>query len=129
MPLNVMDAHFRSFDRLGPPALARDGIGVLGMRSMGGGLLLKSNTVTPVECLRYALSLPTSTVITGIDSMKVLEQDLEVVKTFRPLTQEQAAALLARTVKAADDGPFERFKTTNAFGSTAKHLQWLAQGA
>src|SRR5439155_6751293 len=86
MPLNVMDAHFRSFEKQVLPALVKEGIGVLGMKSMGDGLILKSKTVTPVECLHYAMTLPTSTVITGIDSLKVLKQDLEAVKTFRPLT-------------------------------------------
>jgi len=127
MPLNVMDAHFRSFERLVLPVLVRDEIGVLGMKSMGDGLLLKSGVVTPVECLRYALSLPTSTVITGIDSLKVLEQDLKGVKTFRPLTEQQVADLLAKTVKAALSGQFERFKTTNGFDGTAKNPKWLGK--
>src|SRR5207302_6048683 len=77
MPLNVMDAHFRSFAHHVLPVLLKEGIGVLGMKPMGSGLILKSKTVTPVECLHYALTLPTSTVITGIDSMDVLKQDLE----------------------------------------------------
>src|SRR4051812_26474807 len=89
MPLNVLDAHFRSFEKKVLPVLVKDGIGVLGMKSMGDGLVLKSKAATPVECLHYAMSLPTSTVITGIDSMKILEQDLKAVKTFEPLTEEQ----------------------------------------
>jgi aryl-alcohol dehydrogenase-like predicted oxidoreductase len=125
MPLNVMDAHFRSFGKKVLPVLVRKEIGVLGMKSMGDGLLLKSKTVTPVECLHYAMSLPTSTVITGIDSLKILKQDLEAVKTFRPLTEKQMAALLARTAKAASDGRYERFKTTNGFDGTAKNPKWL----
>jgi aryl-alcohol dehydrogenase-like predicted oxidoreductase len=125
MPLNVMDAHFRSFGRNVLPVLVREGIGVLGMKSMGDGLLLKSKTVTPVECLHYAMNLPTSTVITGIDSLKILEQDLEAVKTFRPLTEKQVAALLARTARAASEGRFERFKTTNGFDGTARNPRWL----
>jgi hypothetical protein len=95
------------------------------MKSMGDGLILKSKTVTPVECLHYAMTLPTSTVITGIDSLKILEQDLEAVKTFRPLTEKQVAALLARTAGAAAEGRFERFKTTNGFDGTAKNPTWL----
>jgi predicted aldo/keto reductase-like oxidoreductase len=125
MPLNVMDAHFRSFGQKVLPVLVRESIGVLGMKSMGDGLLLKSRTVTPVECLHYAMNLPTSTVITGIDSLKILAQDLEAVKTFRPMTEKQVAALLARTARAASDGRFERFKTTNGFDGTAQHPQWL----
>jgi hypothetical protein len=125
MPLNVMDAHFRSFAHKVLPVLVRDKIGVLGMKSMGDGELLKSKTVTAVECLHYAMSLPTSTVITGIDSLKILKQGLDAVKTFRPLTAEQVAALLARTAEAASAGRFERFKTTNGFDGTAKNPQWL----
>jgi uncharacterized protein len=71
------------------------------------------------------MNLPTSTVITGIDSVKILEQDLEAVKTFRPLTENQVADLLARTAQAAADGRFERFKTTNGFDGTAQNPAWL----
>ena len=127
MPLNVLDAHFRSFEKAVVPVLIREGIGVLGMKSMGDGLVLKSRATTPVECLRYALSLPTSVVITGIDSMEILGQDLGVVKAFRPLTEQETADLLARTARAAAKGEFERFKTTNAFDSTAKNPAWLGE--
>ncbi len=125
MPLNVMDAHFRSFEKNVLPVLVKDGIGVLGMKSMGDGLVLKSKTATPVECLHYAMTLPTSTVITGVDSMKILNQDLEAVKTFKPLTDSQLADLLARTKSAASDGRFEAFKTSNGFDGTAKNPRWL----
>jgi predicted aldo/keto reductase-like oxidoreductase len=127
MPLNVLDAHFRSFGKNVVPVLIREGIGVLGMKSMGDGLVLKSKTATPIECLRYAMSLPTSVVITGIDSMDVLKQNLEVVKTFKPLTGQEMTDLLARTAKAAAKGEFERFKTTNGFDSTATHPTWLGE--
>ena len=73
------------------------------------------------------MSLPTSVVITGIDSLKILKQDLEAVKTFKPLTEKETAALLARTAKAAAEGKFERFKTTNAFDGTAKNPKWLGE--
>jgi predicted aldo/keto reductase-like oxidoreductase len=125
MPLNVMDAHFRSFGRNVLPALVREGIGILGMKPMGDGLILKSKTVTPVECLHYAMTLPTSTVITGIDSLKILKQDLEAVKTFRPLSAKQISALLGRTARSASQGQFEGFKTTNGFDGTAKNPAWL----
>jgi predicted aldo/keto reductase-like oxidoreductase len=125
MPLNVMDAHFRSFEKYVLPKLITEGIGVLGMKSMGDGLILKSETVTPVECLHYAMTLPTSTVITGIDSLKILEQDLEAVKTYEPLSKEQMSALLARTARPALQGRFEGFKTTNGFDGTAQNPAWL----
>jgi predicted aldo/keto reductase-like oxidoreductase len=125
MPLNVMDAHFRSFGQTVLPVLVHDGIGVLGMKPMGDGVILKSKTVTPIECLHYAMTLPTSTVITGIDSLEILKQDLEAVKTFKPLTEEQTDALLKRTAEAAAEGRYERFKTTNGFDGTAQHPEWL----
>ena len=125
MPLNVMDAHFRSFERHVVPALIEEGIGVLGMKPMADGRILDSKTVTPAECLRYAMSLPTSAVITGIDSMEVLEQDLRVVKTFTALTPQERADLLRRTAEAAREGAFEGFKTTNGFDGTALNPSWL----
>jgi predicted aldo/keto reductase-like oxidoreductase len=127
MPLNVLDAHFRSFARYVVPVLVKEGIGVLGMKSMGDGLVLKSKTATPVECLHYAMTLPTSTVITGIDSLQILRQALEAVKTFQPLTGKQVADLLARTAEAAAAGRFEGFKTTNGFDGTAKNPSWLGE--
>jgi aryl-alcohol dehydrogenase-like predicted oxidoreductase len=125
MPLNVMDAHFRSFADKVLPLLVKEGIGVLGMKSMGSGILLKSKAATPIECLHYAMTLPTSTVITGIDSLDILKQALEAVKTFKPLTADQVAALLKRTAAPAENGEFELFKTTSHFDSTAKHPEWL----
>jgi predicted aldo/keto reductase-like oxidoreductase len=125
MPLNVMDAHFRSFAHQVVPVLVQEGIGILGMKSMGSGLILQSKAVTPTECLHYAMSLPTSTVITGIDSLKILDQALEAVGTFRPLSPEQMGALLGKTAHAAADGRYERFKTGTRFDSTAKHPEWL----
>jgi aryl-alcohol dehydrogenase-like predicted oxidoreductase len=125
MPLNVMDAHFRSFGRNVVPVLVKEGIGVLGMKPMGSGAILKSGTVRPVECLHFALSLPTSVVITGVDSMQILKQALEAVKTFQPLTPEQVAELLKKTAEAAADGRYEQFKTTEHFDATASHPQWL----
>jgi aryl-alcohol dehydrogenase-like predicted oxidoreductase len=125
MPLNVMDAHFRSFGRNVVPVLVKQGIAVLGMKPLGSGAILESRTVTATECLHYALSLPTSVVITGCDSLKILNQALEAVKTFRPLTPEQVAALLMKTAPAAADGRYEQFKTTERFDATARNPQWL----
>jgi len=127
MPLNVMDAHFRSFERLVLPELVREGIGVLGMKSMANGRILQSNTVSATECLHYALNLPTSVVITGCDSMPVLEQACEAARTFRPLREDEVAALLARTAAAAASGEFELFKTTSIYDGTAQHPDWLGE--
>ena len=125
MPLNILDAQFRSFAQHVVPVLVKEGVGVLGMKPIGAGAILKSHAVTPVECLTYALSLPTSVVITGIDSMDVLKQALEVARTFKPLTGDQLAALLRKTTTAAADGRFELFKTATIHDSTAQHPEWL----
>jgi aryl-alcohol dehydrogenase-like predicted oxidoreductase len=125
MPLNVMDAHFRSFSKLVVPELVKRNIGILGMKSMANGILLKSKTVTPIECLHYALSLPTSVVITGIDRMEILDQAIEAVRTFHPLTKQELDSLLQKTAEAAKMGEFEPFKTSSIFDSTAEHPQWL----
>jgi aryl-alcohol dehydrogenase-like predicted oxidoreductase len=127
MPLNVMDAHYRSFEKLVLPELVREKIGVLGMKSMANGIILKSRTVTPTECLHYALNLPTSVVITGCDSMEILEQALGAARRFRPLSDAQVLALLAKTAAAASRGDFELFKTTSIFDSTATHPEWLGE--
>ena len=127
MPLNVMDAHFRSFERLVLPELVRQGIGVLGMKSLANGRILQSRTVSATECLHYALNLPTSVVITGCDSMAVLEQACEAARTFRPMREEEVTALLARTAAAAARGEFELFKTTSIYDGTAQHPEWLGE--
>ncbi|HTM53887.1 MAG TPA: aldo/keto reductase [Pirellulales bacterium] len=125
LPVNAMDAHFRSFTREVVPELVRQEIGVLGMKPLASGDILKSNTLSAIECLHYALSMPTSVVITGMDSMKILDQALEAVRTFRPLDEEQIAKLLTRTEKAAAQGRFERFKTDARFDATARNPAWI----
>jgi aryl-alcohol dehydrogenase-like predicted oxidoreductase len=125
MPLNVLDAHFRSFEKLVLPELQRQNIGVLGMKPLAGGVVFRSATVSAVECLHYALNLPASVVITGIDSDEILEQAFEAVRTFRPLASEAVAALLSRTQPAAAGGKYELFKTTAVFDATAEHPEWL----
>jgi predicted aldo/keto reductase-like oxidoreductase len=127
LPLNVMDAHYRSFAKLVVPELVKQDIGILGMKSMGNGILLRSNTVTPIECLHYALNLPTSVVVTGIDSMEILDQAFEAVRTFQPMNDEQVRSLLAKTAEAASRGEFEPFKTSSIFDSTAQNLDWLGE--
>ena len=125
MPLNVLDYHFRSFAHQVVPKLVEQGIGVLGMKPMAFGNALKTGQVTPLECLHYALNLPTSVVITGCDSMKILDQALEAARTFKPLTPAQLAALVAKTKAPALTGNFEPFKTTPIFDGTASHPQWM----
>jgi predicted aldo/keto reductase-like oxidoreductase len=125
MPLNPMDAHFRSFGNNVLPKLVEEGIAVLGMKPMGSGIILKSNTVTPLECLHYALNLPTSVVITGCDSMKVLDQAFEAARTFKPMTEAQVIAILDKTRTAAQHGEYELFKISTDFDGTIQNPQWM----
>jgi aryl-alcohol dehydrogenase-like predicted oxidoreductase len=117
MPVNVMDAHFRSFRRTVLPVLVREEIGVLTMKPLGGHFILESKAVSAVECLHFAMSQPVSVVITGCDSLPILQ--------FKPMTPEEQAALLARTAALAAHGKYELNKTTEHFDSTAKHPEWL----
>jgi predicted aldo/keto reductase-like oxidoreductase len=125
MPLNVMDAHFNSFEKKVLPVLLRNNIGVLGMKPMGDHIILQSKTATPVECLHYAMNLPTSVVITGCDSLPILHQALDAARSFQPLDSSQVVALLARTAKAAEAGQFELYKTSHRFDGTYANPQWL----
>jgi predicted aldo/keto reductase-like oxidoreductase len=125
MPLNVMDAHFRSFGRLVLPRAVSEGIGVLGMKSMGDSVILKSHTISAMECLHYTLNLPTSVVITGIDKPEILDQAVEAAKSFKPMNEQEVAAILAKTKDVAMAGKYELFKTTSVFDSTAMHPDWL----
>jgi aryl-alcohol dehydrogenase-like predicted oxidoreductase len=125
MPINVMDAHFRSFTREVLPVAIEQGIAVLAMKTFGDHFILDSKTVEPIEALHYGLSQAVSTVITGIDSVPILDQALKAMKTFTPMTQAQIAALLARTRDAAKSGQFELFKTSAHFDGTAHNPIWL----
>jgi len=125
MPLNVLDAHFRSFEHQVLPILVKEQIGVLGMKPLASGLVLQTKTASAIECLHYAMSLPTSTVITGIDRMGLLDQALEAARTFKPMSKGAISALLARTSEAAATGKYEPFKTTAGFDGTAHHPQWM----
>jgi predicted aldo/keto reductase-like oxidoreductase len=125
MPLNVMDAHFNSFGKKVLPVLVKKEIGVLGMKPIGSGMILQSNVVKPVECLHYAMNLPTSVVITGCDTMEILESSLQAARSFQPMSESEVAALLGKTVEAAKNGQFEGYKTTNNFDGTVHNPQWL----
>ncbi len=125
MPINVMDAHFRSFTNEVLPVAVKQGVGVLAMKTFGDHYILDSNTVEPIEALHYSLSLPVSVVITGIDSMTVLDQAMTAAKTFQPMSQAQMASLLGKTREAAMTGKYELFKTTPHFDGTAANPKWL----
>lgn len=127
MPLNVMDAHFRSFEKLVLPELVKDNIGVLAMKTLANGTILESKTVTATECLQYAMNLPVSVVITGCESMEDLEQALNAARTFKPLSNDEVGSLLAKTEQAAARGEYELFKTTSVYDGTAAHPEWLGE--
>ena len=125
MPLNVMDAHFESFEKKVLPVLFENNIGIVGMKPIGNNIILKSNTVTAVECLQYAMSLPVSTVITGCDTLEILQQAIDTARNLRPLSPDSRAALLARTAHAAAKGQYEVYKTETMFDGTSRNPQWL----
>ena len=127
MPLNVMDAHYRSFEKMVLPELVQQNIGVLAMKALGNGTILESKTVSAIECIQYAMNLPTSVVITGCESMGDLKQALTAARTFKPMTAEQVRSILDKTAAAASRGKYELFKTTSIYDGTAVHPEWLGE--
>ncbi len=127
MPVNAMDPHFKSFITKVIPVLVQENIAVLGMKSMGSGILLESGVVTARECLQFAMSQPTSVVITGCETVGVLEQAVEVAMTFKKMEERDMQALLDRTKQAGSEGRFEHFKTSQQFDGTTKNPKWLEQ--
>jgi predicted aldo/keto reductase-like oxidoreductase len=125
MPINIMDAHFRSFSQLVVPQAVKQQIGILGMKCFGSGVILKSGVVEPMDCLHYSLNLPISVLITGINTMEVLNQAFAAVKSFQPMDETRVAALISKTQDAALNGKYELFKTTAHFDTTARHPDWL----
>lgn len=125
MPLNVLDAHYKSFEKAVLPVAIDKDMGVLGMKSLGAGKILETKQVSVMECLHYAMNLPASVVITGCESVGVLEQAIQAALTFRPMKPEEVAALLERTKAVASDGTYETFKTTREHDGTSKHPEWL----
>ncbi|ADW70953.1 aldo/keto reductase [Granulicella tundricola] len=127
MPINVMDAHFRSFTHEVMPVAIKQGIGVLAMKTFGDHFILDSKTVQPMEALHYGFTQPVSVLITGIDNQQVLDQALEAARTFKPMSQAEVQSLLARTKEAASQGKYELFKTSAHFDGTAQNPKWLGE--
>lgn len=129
IPINVMDNSFRSFQRQVLPMLVQEGIGPLAMKTFAGHFVvdevLRTKAATPIELLHLSMTRPVSVVITGMDKMEILDQGLEAVRTFKPMTSEEARALIERTRSDALTGTFEKFKTSNHFDGTAHHPEWL----
>lgn len=125
MPVNVMDAHFRSFSQLVAPEALKRGVAVLAMKSFGNGVILESGTVQPMDCLKYALNVPVSVVITGINTQQLLDQAFTAVKNFKPMDEAAVASLIAKTESLAEQGKYELFKTSTHFDGTAHNPAWL----
>lgn len=124
MPLNVMDVHFRSFQQHVLPELLRRGIAPIGMKSLGGnGSIVTKAGLTPQDAIRYVLSLPIATLISGIDSEQVLDQNLKIVKNFQPMTPAEVVALETKTLPMAGDGRYELFKTSKTFDGPVHRKQ------
>jgi len=125
MPINPLDWHFQSFQRKVVPLLVKDGTAVLGMKPLADGHALKSGAVTAIECLHYALSMPTSVVITGCERAEILDQAMEAARTFRPLSEQALADIRRRSATVAAEGRYEPFKVTHQYDGTFQNPQWL----
>jgi len=125
MPLNVMDAHFMSFEKKVIPVAQKLDMGILAMKTFGDHHILDTKAVDPIDMLHYGMNLPTSVVITGIDKPEILDQALRAAATFRPFEPERLAALLAKTAELAKDGKTELYKTSHFFDSTVQNPAWL----
>ncbi len=124
MPLNVMDVHYRSFQKQVLPVLLERNIGVLAMKSLGGtGVIVSQAGIAIEDALRYVLSLPISTLVTGIDSEKVLDQNLKIARELRPMTLQERAAVEQKTLAMAGDGRFELFKSSKMFDGPVHRKQ------
>ncbi len=124
MPLNVMDAHFRSFQHRVLPELVKRGIAPIGMKSLGGAGKIVSEANIPVQdALRYVLSLPIATLVSGIDSEQVLEQNLKIVRGFQPLTEEEKVRIESLSLSLAGDGRYELFKSSKFYDGPVHRKQ------
>jgi uncharacterized protein len=126
MPINVLDAHYQSFGHQVAPRAVEEKIGILGMKPIAAGQAIKTKQLSAPECLRFALSMPTSVVITGCESMHDVEQALTVARTFKPMSKDEIDKLMHRTSEVAANGHFEQYKTTHIHDSTISNPQWLA---
>jgi hypothetical protein len=125
MPLNVLDAHFDSFERQVLPRLVEQGIAPIAMKPMAEGRIVYEGVASAEECLRYAMSLPVSVVVTGCDSLERVEQALRVAAGFRPMGEDEVSRLLARTEERARGGASERYKTTTEYDGTTQNPHWM----
>jgi aryl-alcohol dehydrogenase-like predicted oxidoreductase len=125
MPLNVLDAHYDSFERTVLPRLVEEGLGVIGMKPMADGRIPQLGLASADECLRYAMSLPVSVTITGCESVERVEQALAIARGFQPLGEDAVMALLDKTRPSGETGVDERYKTTERYDGTTQNPDWL----
>jgi hypothetical protein len=125
LPLNVMDPHYQSFETETLPILVKEDIGVLAMKALGAGPIIDSGVVTAEECLRYSLSLPVATVITGCETVALVDQALGIARRFTPLTAAERRALLERTRPHAVTGKLEPYKNSDKHDGTAQNPHWM----
>jgi len=125
MPVNALDEHYDSFGQKVIPVAQKHGMAVIGMKPLANGAIPKTNTVTAVEALHYAMSVPVTVTITGCDSMSVLQQALGVARNFKPLDEQQKIAILKKTAPVGMDGKFEAYKSSQIYDGTANNPQWL----
>jgi len=125
MPVNALDEHYDSFQQKVIPVAQKHGMAILGMKPLANGAIPKTNTVTAVQALHYAMSVPVTVTITGCDSMQVLQQALGVARNFKPLDEQQKIAILQKTAPVAGAGKFEAYKSSQIYDGTANNPQWL----
>lgn len=128
MPLNILDGSFRSFEKWVLPVLVKRGIGVVAMKTRASGSILSNNLATPDECWRYVAALPVSTIVSGMESLELLRDNLRMVRTLKPMTPDEMAAVRTRTHAVAMAGENELFKTTNRFDGAIGRAQQAALG-
>jgi predicted aldo/keto reductase-like oxidoreductase len=127
MPINVMDPHYKSFQKHVLPVLVKRRIGVIAMKTLGSNHVLRANVTTPDEALSYVWSQPVSTIVSGMDSETLLEANVAMARNFRPMRDEAQTALLARTKQAGLTGKFEPFKTAPNFdGPVGRRLHGIS---
>ena len=125
MPVNALDEHFDSFGQMVIPVAQKHGTAVLGMKPLSNGAILKTNTVTAVEALHYAMSVPVTLTITGCESIANLEQALSVARNFKPMDQQQKLAILRKTAPVGGAGRYEAYKSSHMYDGTINNPQWL----
>lgn len=127
MPINIMDAHFQSFERNVIPVAQKTDTAILAMKTFGDGQILESRVAGPLQMLYYSMNLPVATVITGIDSAATLNQAVEAAISFRPMSDAQIASILARSAPLSVDGALEPYKTTDDLDATVAHPEWMGE--